>query len=297
MTAAELIRALAGRNGMARCPAHDDRTPSLSISDGRDGKLLVHCHAGCSQEAVWAALKDRGLVGNGENGNRFPDSVTRVTGSKASAATPTDRRREAWDIWQAAVPALNTPAQAYSQGRGITVEPPACLRYHRRLNALVALVQAPDGSFSGIQRIYLHNFGNRLHHRGKFSLGPVAGGAVRLKPAAESLQLCESIEDGLALLQMTGRPTWAVPGVWNFVCFKPPPEVPELVLAPDNDDAGRNAITATCKALEDNNLTIRQLLPPPGMDWCNVLEDLDERLAIRQEPEPARSWVEEFVNG
>jgi hypothetical protein len=52
-----------GRDGIACCVAHDDRTPSLSVSE-RDGKLLVHCHAGCDQRAVIAALKARGLWGN-----------------------------------------------------------------------------------------------------------------------------------------------------------------------------------------------------------------------------------------
>lgn len=40
----------------ARCRAHDDRTPSLSISAGEDGRALVHCHAGCTQQAVIEAL-------------------------------------------------------------------------------------------------------------------------------------------------------------------------------------------------------------------------------------------------
>jgi putative DNA primase/helicase len=35
----------------ARCPAHDDRTASLSV-DYRDGKVLVKCHAGCAVEEV-----------------------------------------------------------------------------------------------------------------------------------------------------------------------------------------------------------------------------------------------------
>jgi hypothetical protein len=30
------------------CPAHDDRAPSLSISEGDDGRTLLKCHAGCS---------------------------------------------------------------------------------------------------------------------------------------------------------------------------------------------------------------------------------------------------------
>jgi DNA primase len=32
----------------ARCPAHDDKNPSLSVSVSPDGKILAHCHAGCS---------------------------------------------------------------------------------------------------------------------------------------------------------------------------------------------------------------------------------------------------------
>ena len=40
----------------ARCPAHDDGTASLSINEGADGRALVHCHAGCTADAVVAAL-------------------------------------------------------------------------------------------------------------------------------------------------------------------------------------------------------------------------------------------------
>ena len=42
----------AGSGWSARCPAHEDQRSSLSISTGNDGRLLVHCHAGCSTEAV-----------------------------------------------------------------------------------------------------------------------------------------------------------------------------------------------------------------------------------------------------
>ena len=44
----------------ACCPAHDDRNPSLSVSD-KNGKILVKCWAGCTQEAVIGALRDLGL--------------------------------------------------------------------------------------------------------------------------------------------------------------------------------------------------------------------------------------------
>ena len=45
-----------GTHWVARCPAHDDRRPSLSIAEGRDGETLLHCFAGCLTEAVVAAV-------------------------------------------------------------------------------------------------------------------------------------------------------------------------------------------------------------------------------------------------
>lgn len=40
---------------MARCPAHPDRRPSLSVRDG-ETRVLLHCFAGCQTEDVLAAL-------------------------------------------------------------------------------------------------------------------------------------------------------------------------------------------------------------------------------------------------
>src|SRR5215207_3881932 len=41
---------------MACCPSHDDHDPSLSVTEGDDGRALVHCFAGCEVDAVLAAL-------------------------------------------------------------------------------------------------------------------------------------------------------------------------------------------------------------------------------------------------
>ena len=40
----------------AKCPSHDDRRASLSISKGSDGRVLLHCHAGCSVQAICSSL-------------------------------------------------------------------------------------------------------------------------------------------------------------------------------------------------------------------------------------------------
>jgi hypothetical protein len=45
-----------GRGWTTRCPAHEDRNPSLSITEATDGKVLLKCWAGCTTESVLAAL-------------------------------------------------------------------------------------------------------------------------------------------------------------------------------------------------------------------------------------------------
>lgn len=46
----------AGAGFNARCPAHEDRTASLSVTAGTDGRLLLHCFAGCSVHDVLGAI-------------------------------------------------------------------------------------------------------------------------------------------------------------------------------------------------------------------------------------------------
>ena len=45
-----------GNGWSARCPAHEDRLPSLSVSEGDDGRALVHCFGGCEVAGVLAAV-------------------------------------------------------------------------------------------------------------------------------------------------------------------------------------------------------------------------------------------------
>lgn len=43
------------------CPVHDDKNPSLSVSEGEGGGILVHCFGGCAQKVVVDELKARNL--------------------------------------------------------------------------------------------------------------------------------------------------------------------------------------------------------------------------------------------
>ncbi|HVA65269.1 MAG TPA: hypothetical protein VNF74_16225 [Terriglobales bacterium] len=60
MTAAEVADHLHARPAgpgrwMAKCPAHGDKNPSLSIAEGGGGRTLVRCWAGCATPDVLAA--------------------------------------------------------------------------------------------------------------------------------------------------------------------------------------------------------------------------------------------------
>src|SRR5271166_3415040 len=124
MSAEAIAKALGGRRAgaawMARCPAHDDREPSLSIADAKNSKVLVRCHAGCEQERVIAALRGRGLWA--ENGRR---SMARMARRMPLERKPdndgVNRSQAALAIWQSAKLAQGTPVETYLASRGIRV--------------------------------------------------------------------------------------------------------------------------------------------------------------------------------
>jgi len=94
-----------GGGWTARCPAHDDRKPSLSISEGHDGRVLVYCHAGCSVERVCAVLglKEADLMPDGPSITTKPirkHAMSRRDNSKAG------KRDEGFDTANDALKAL-----------------------------------------------------------------------------------------------------------------------------------------------------------------------------------------------
>lgn len=50
------VRQTGPHSWVAKCPAHEDRTPSLSIREHDDGRWLIHCFSGCGAHDVVAAV-------------------------------------------------------------------------------------------------------------------------------------------------------------------------------------------------------------------------------------------------
>ena len=118
-----------GRYGLAYCPAHPNtRTPALSIKDGSDGRLLVHCFAGCDGADVLAALRARGLLEGRPDWKPDPRETER-----RKAEEDADRQRridQARRCWSETGPIAGTLAEKYLRARGITCQLPPTLRFH-----------------------------------------------------------------------------------------------------------------------------------------------------------------------
>ena len=273
-----LVERLGGRwsgsAGLCRCPAHDDRRPSLSVRVGRTS-LLLHCFAGCSAADILRSLRAAGqpipaVSGSGSSGSGNGN------GREAERA-----RAAAVRLWGAARPIAGTPVERYLESRGLPAESPE-LRFHPRTPhgprpltrfrpAMIAAIRDASGVVA-IHRTFLDSRRGRLApmEEPRCGLGKFGSGAVRLGGLATKLGLAEGIETALSASVLFRLPCWATIGTERFRLVALPPEVEELVLFLDNDSGGRRAEALARDAFP--HLPIETQHPRrAGADWNDVL--------------------------
>ena len=252
MSAEDIIVALqakrCGNVWMAHCPAHRDRTPSLSIRRSSSGKTLVHCFGGCSQKDVIAALERAGLWSACHVRHDAPAPAQ----CHLDAEVTRSPHRGAMAIWSASRPVHGTLVEAYLCARGLTLAPPAALRFHPLLKhpsgelwpAMVALVtRGCSGEPVAIHRTFLTHDGSGKApiDPQKMMLGPCRGGAVRLAQARDVLMVGEGIETCLSVMRATGKPAWAALSTSGLRALDLPDTVREVIILADGDEAGEAA--------------------------------------------------------
>ena len=255
------------------CPSHDDREPSLSIGLAADGKLLLHCFAGCTFDAIVAAARLTGLPPA-----HRPTLADVVFREKQHAAEQRAKRDAARRIWEEGSSLPNTQSAIYLAGRGLSTDSPT-LRHHVKLwnaeqnthcPALLAAVRLED-RFVGVHRTYLSEDGGKLTKR---MLGACKGGAAQLRPYGGNLIVAEGIETTLstmALCDREGFGYWAALSASGMGALMLPKTSGTLVIAADGDRIGLKAAEelANRASLAGWSVTIKAA--PEGQDWNDVL--------------------------
>ena len=257
--------------GMCRCPAHDDRTPSLSVRPGRK-RLLLHCFAGCDASAILRALEADHLL----------EPSAGSTDQRMSERGDGKRTAAALRLWREARLIAGTPAADYLASRGLGTRSPE-LRYHPRTPhgpspltqyrpALIAAVRDESGLLA-IHRTFIDPRGSGLAAQAdpRCGLGRFGRGAVRLGGSGPRLGLAEGIETALSATALFGVPCWATLGTERFRLMALPSDVRELLLFLDHDSGGRRAERLAREAFAQVECIETHVPEQAGDDWNDVL--------------------------
>jgi putative DNA primase/helicase len=287
MNAETLARALggkrAGRQWVARCPAHDDRTPSLIIYDGKTD-VQVRCLAGCTPMEIIKVLAATGRWEVAENGVQLqppPDDAEARRNSELAIA-----------IWNEGVDPHGTLAEVYLWGRDLSL-PTDCsgLRFHARCPrggergpALIAAMCPLKGHEPvAIQRIFFS--ADRAEKIAAMMLGPTSGCAMKLTEHymtfSESLMfcprlfVCEGLETGIALIERGYSPCWALGSAGAIERLPVLFGVGQLIICADHDPVGLRAAKVCAERWNATTHQEATIVTPEaeGHDYADPLED------------------------
>lgn len=257
--------AWSGGHAMVRCPAHEDRTPSLSIRQGRTA-LLVHCFAGCESAEVMRAI--RGVLGHA------------LSSQRAEPEPANDRTAPFRRLWNDSSPIEGTLGERYLQDvRGIGFIPPD-VRFHARCpmgkgRAVRFLPALLVGVFRcarliAIQRLFLDRATAVRTHR--MMLGNSRGGTWPARFAGGTMRMAEGFETACAYRQLTGQEAGTCFGARNFVHFERGSGTQALTLLPDNDAEGQCAAKRAIEQRRGDGLPVSVVLCPFGYgDWAEIV--------------------------
>jgi putative DNA primase/helicase len=249
-----------------KCPAHGGGDPNCAVWRDQRGRLHAKCWSrNCSERAI--------LQGLGELPARFVPDAYR---------DPDQSRAMALRLWNASREAKGTLAYRYLRRRGITISPPASLRFHPALKhlsgtylpGLVAAVEDYRGLFVGVHRTWLNTDGSDKADVApqKAALGPIAGSVIRLTPElAERIAVTEGLETGLSILQATGIVTWVALSTSGLCSLRLPDSVREVIICADADEPGELAAQSGARRLMYEGRKVRiARTGRPGADFNDL---------------------------
>ncbi len=222
-----------GQGWIARCPAHDDSNPSLSIKFTESGRLLAYCHAGCTFDEIRQAL---GLAKERREGS--PQI-------KETGPTPEqiEAQKKAIRLWKNSKPArLDHP---YIIRKKIQT-------HHARQigTSLVIPMQDARGDLWNLQ--FIPHGGTKRFLKGGKTKGLFTFiGEIQ---EAEGIYIAEGWATGCTIHELTGRPVFTAFSASNLpsvalVVRRSFPQV-EIILAADADPVGETCSEDAARAID-----------------------------------------------
>lgn len=261
-----------GREWRGTCPACGYGNGAFVLSAGRNGKLLGWCASCQDRDAI------AGAIGGDTLAPADPAAVAREAEVRAR------KRERAIALWNGSVPAIATPADIYLARRGLAgLAASAAVRFradtphpdHGKYPAMVAMVSDAAGQPVGIHRTFLTRDGRKASvEPAKASLGPIWGGAIRLRAIEpdKPLVIAEGIETAASAGLLMGLPAWAAISAGNMAGgLVLPPEARRVVIAADPDEPGRDAARDAWLRWRAEGRDVQIATPDDSGDFNDIL--------------------------
>ena len=267
-----------------------DRGTSYREKYGAPGNLLAYVFNG--SEADHIAAKDRALEILGERQD-FASSSTghdpiaamnrRVMQRQAEEAERAEilkRQQRAVEIWNAARDPRGTPVESYLRSRGLDLTDDvagSALRYHprgpwgldRSPMMVAAMSDVVTGEVRAVHRTALTSDGQKIDRK---MLGPAAGTAIMLTPAAGTVAVGEGIESALSAKQLGYGPgIWAMGSAGAMGRLPVLEGVQRLILLEERDTTSANAVSDCGHRWTRAGRAVSVVLPAVGKDLNDSL--------------------------
>lgn len=278
----------AGREWKGLCPFHSERTPSFTVVDAHERAYCFGC--GWQGDAIAFVMQLQGCDFREAFRTLASEDLPTWTLPEREKAQAEDRLEKLADenaarrFFKESAPTGGTPGEVYLRARGITVAADDVRFGHvpawrdketgewgPKRPALVCAARDATGAVVGIQRIFFRGDNPALGKADrKLSLGSIKGAALHLGPAEETMILSEGPEDGLSLMQEgPGHPVWVPFGTGCMPAVEFPSIVKRVIVAGQNNTAGRVAVEKTVLSLLDRGLAVGRAWPSPSFDDWN----------------------------
>jgi len=264
MNAAEVAVALGkprreGRRWRCLCPLHGGH--SLTVGDGRDGRIIFKCWGGCDRRDLIAEFRRRHFM-NGKSEN-YRSEANEPISPQYSTAQDDRRIARAAAIWDKAADPRGTIVEEYLAARALNLAPELCgsaLRFHpacpwgnRQAGTvefvaamIVAFTSIAGDKITGIHRIRVDQPG-RWPKADRMMLGRINGSAAKLDPIGNCLVIGEGVETCIAARQIGLRPVWALGSAAGIENFPLVGGLEELIILGENDSGTNRSAALKCQ--------------------------------------------------